>query len=281
MYIFLNLDATIANLSSVIFILQDFTAHNCFSQPMNLNSKLKFTLKNAYNLFVNKIANLERGSNTQIGILRPGILDFFKFVKNLKDDGKCEGVVIYSNNTSLQCLNFIRDVIHECLFTINLIDDCVHKFHKFRGKTSEDYHKFGIYAKTWSTLKNLLMYGNLKVSKPIDPSSVLFFDNYLHINLKQILLDNYIIVQPYKYSTPWRTIEKLYIDVIEETQIEIDEFLNFINKFTEKSNSNIYTHLHNYKMRYYVITNGETFVDCPKPDSSLNLMMNSLKFKFQ
>ena len=279
-YLVFDLDATIANVGSVIFLLQDLTASTWTSTNIPVNSELNFKLKYAYKLFVSKIANLEQNSSTRIGILRPGILEVMEIAKFLMENDMCSGVIIYSNNCSLNCLEFIRDVIHTCLSTVNLIKDCIHRFNKLRLDISGNNCTNNNFKKTWNSLHNLLVNGKVKAPGSIDPSQVLFFDDNLHPNLIDNLRENYIHVPAYTYNIPWVKIEEIYRDTIKESQLINFEFIKFINKFNQNKVTTVGEHLHYYKMRYLLIREHQDSENPPLPDSSINLMLLALQNKF-
>lgn len=270
-YIVFDLDNTIANVASVIFLLQDLTGFHWNSKEILLPPKLKKTLKQAYNLFVKKIANLEQNSNTRIGILRPGIIDVMKFIA--KSDTN-NGVIIYSNNSSIKCLEFIRDIIHEILGTQNLIKDCIHRTHHLR--TVEVNNS----SKSWNSLRNLLIKGKCLASEFLEPSEVLFFDDNFHHDLKINLRNNYILVTPYKYGLDWLLIEEIYKSVLEFHHLVNLEFLEIVNKFSlnKSSELSLGAHLSDYKMRYYLLIENLNFKSVPEPDGAIYTMLATLKY---
>jgi len=279
-YLVFDLDSTIANVGSVIFLLQDLTGSTWNSNNIPVNSELNFKLKHAYKLFVSKIANLEKNSSTRIGILRPGILEVMEIAKFLMENHMCSGVIIYSNNFSLNCLEFIRDVIHSCLSTVNLIKDCIHRFNKLRLDISGNNIINNNINKTWNSLHNLLVNGKVKAQGSIDPSQVLFFDDNLHPNLIDNLRENYIHVPSYTYNIPWVKIEEIYRDTIKESQLINFEFIKFLNKFNQEKITTIREHLYYYKMRYLLIRERQDSENPPAPDYSINLMLLALQNKF-
>lgn len=269
-YFVFDLDNTIANVASVIFLLQDLTGFHWNSKEILTPLNLKNKLKQAYNLFVKKIANLEQNSTTRIGILRPGIIDVMKFISESDTN---RGVIIYSNNSSLKCLEFIRDIIHEILGTQNLIKDCIHRTHHLRTD------KFNNSTKSWNSLRNLLIKGKCLASESLEPSEVLFFDDNFHQDLKINLESNYILVPPYKYDVDWQIIEEIYKSVLEFHQLVNLEFLEFVNKFSinQITQITVTKHLSHYKMRYTI--ENKIYKSVPEPDSAIYTMLATLKHR--
>lgn len=282
-YLVFDLDATIANVASVMFILQDLTGFTWNSQEISMSNNYKTKLKTAYNLFVKKIANLERNLCTRIGILRPGILDVMKIAHNFYISGQCKGVIIYSNNSSIKCLEFIRDLIHESLDIVNLIKECIHRFHPIRMDISGFNPPIGNFTKTWHSLKNILVKGKCLADQSLQKSSVIFFDDILHPDLHINLGPNCIVIPPYNFDVNWAKVEEIYSATIHETDLVNFEFLEIVNKFSlnKKPKTLILTeHLYNYKMRYFLIAQDKNSKRVPEPDIAIYTMMSALRNKF-
>jgi hypothetical protein len=279
-YLVFDLDATLANVASVIFILQDLTGYTWNSREVPTPLNLKDRLDAAYKLFVKKIVNLERNSETRIGILRPGILDIMEISLKLQEEGKCKGVMIYSNNSSIKGLEFIRDLIHTYLGTQNLIKDCIHRNHHFRMDPNGDYAILNNCQKTWNSLRNLLIKGKCLAPASLDKSSVLFFDDNLHPDLEINLGENYVTFPPYNYNVKWSIIEEIYNSTLEETDLLNFEFLQFIRNFNPTSPKTIQEHLYQYKMRYSLTTQDDNVKELTNPDIGIFIMIEALQDKF-
>ena len=144
---------------------------------------------------VRQVAIREKGS-TPIGIFRPGIFNVMRRVAKMKKDGSVTGVIIYTNNGSLELAHFVRDVIHRVL-RYTLFDDVIHFYHHLRvvgtdGRTPNQ--------KTWFELYHLLVLGLVRAPDTITPTDVLFMDDQDHKELAAQLGTNYIRVPEYTYG---------------------------------------------------------------------------------
>jgi hypothetical protein len=142
--------------------------------------------------FVRQMAIREKGS-TPLGIFRPGIFDVMRRVAKMKKAGSVSGVIIYTNNGSLELAEFVRDVIHRVL-RYKLFDDVIHFYHGLRvvgadGRASNQ--------KTWFELYHLLTLGLARAPDSIRPADVLFVDDQEHTDLMTSLGTNYVHVPEY------------------------------------------------------------------------------------
>jgi hypothetical protein len=120
-----------------------------------------------------------------LGILRPGILDVMMELHMLQREGVIKHVIIYSNNSHLQSLEFIRDLIHEYVGSNHLIMDCIHWNHPMRREEKMIHLNFS--NKTWSVLKRIMVTGNCRALPSLQPNQVHFFDDLEHPDLKREL----------------------------------------------------------------------------------------------
>jgi hypothetical protein len=178
----------------------------------------KYAMEEDYFSFVSECAEQEISENP-IGFLRPGLvqslllpLDFKPYMEqilDLKKKGICQGVIIYSNNGSLNCLHFIRDVIHLILGVNDLICHCIHRTYQGRPRTGDP-------AKTWNELKTILNNSNNSNNScaiyNLEPSNVVFFDDRSDHQIRNELdiYDNYIIVDAYHNVRIDKSIIKQY-----------------------------------------------------------------------
>jgi len=144
--------------------------------------------------FVRQMAIREKGS-TPLGIFRPGIFDVMRRVVKMKKAGAIAGVIIYTNNGSLELAEFVRDVFHRVL-RYKLFDDVIHFYHRLRvtgpdGRASNQ--------KTWFELYHLLTLGLARAPDSLRPSDVLFVDDQEHTDLVAQLGENYVRVPEYGY----------------------------------------------------------------------------------
>lgn len=281
MYFVFDMDETLAELYSVYYFIASLKLHET---ALELHKRIPYSLKlkldKAYSLFVRRVL-LEEISNHPLGILRPGILDVMMELFMLKRKGIIDYVIIYSNNSHLESLEFIRDLIHEYVGVNDLIKDCIHWNHPMRGE--EKRIGAGYSNKTWSVLKNIMIKGNCKVPDTIQPYQVHFFDDLEHKNLKQILQDNYHQVPAYKFKASFDRITDIYRNVIQEAKVDVGTLLEYIIQLLMEKNDMILIDVDNEMdsiiEMFQEKTGGTADKDKTPPlwDSGVNSMMEVVK----
>jgi len=176
-----------------------------------LNEKGDYEKNPLYVDFVRKMAIREKGS-TPLGIFRPGIFEVLRRVAKMKKAGTVAGVIIYTNNGSIELANFVRDVIHRVL-RYKLFDDVIHFYHYLRvlgpdGRASSQ--------KTWFELYHLLTLSLVDAPRALQPSDVLFIDDQDHVDLAAKLQKNYVRISEYKYVPPIGPIIEMLASTISE-----------------------------------------------------------------
>jgi len=226
MYFIFDMDETIAQLYSVYHSLH-------YRDFINLKNK-------PYKKFVAAIVKQEI-SDTPLGILRPGILDIMTRLYKLQLSKKIKGVIIYSNNTYLESLEFIRDIIHTHIGTNQLIKECIHWDHYMRKEETRNVHN-----KTWNVLRNIIAKGKYK-DPNVHPKDVYFFDDLDHPDLKMNIV--YYKVPPYTFKASFDRIAAIY-----------KEALHKVSDSEDISDSNkVYNKLP------------------PLPDSGIDMMLDAIK----
>ena len=176
------MDEAIAELYSVFYCITSLRLKDTILEdhpqllPL-LSDSLEKQVEKAYRLFVKKVLR-EELSSKPLGILRPGVLHVMNSLYRLQRAKKVAKVVIYSNNGTLVCLEFIRDLIHEHLGTTTLIGECVYRTHPLRDE--EQTAKKGLndrYEKTWNSLRKVLIEGKCKAPSTLSVDDVYFFDD--------------------------------------------------------------------------------------------------------
>ena len=185
-YFVFDMDEAIAELYSVYYCIISLRLKESLKEEKidttTLSAALDKHLYNAYQLFVKKVLH-EETSSKPLGIIRPGVLQIMKSLQCLQQSNKVAKVIIYSNNSNLQCLEFIRDIIHEHLGA-PLIAECVHRLHPLREESAIRYqHSNGGLEKTWSNLRHVLIEGKANAPSTLKPSDVYFFDDLDHRDL--------------------------------------------------------------------------------------------------
>ena len=197
MYFIFDLDGTLANVFSD------------FNFLMNIVMTVRSDEKN-YTQFIEKIAELEASDNP-LGIIRPGILHVME-----KLHSKKARVIIYSNNGLLECLEFIRDIIHAHIGK-NIIEECIHLYHPLRSTIPKNT----IYDKIWKELQHII---KTICKVDADPASVYFIDDQDHKGLFNV---NYIKVPEYKYKVSFNRIAGIYSDITKDTIENIENIIEF------------------------------------------------------
>lgn len=269
-YIVFDLDETLAELYSTYYFVDSLRPEYF---PNNTSNKLKEQLVNAYTIFVKRVLTEEESLSEPLGILRPGILSIFEEIQRLKILGLIGGVAIYSNNGHLQSLEFIRDLIHRHLNVTDLIQECIHWGHSMRKK--ERGFLMGAADKTWKTLSSILKGPTIKAPSDLSPSSVYFFDDQFHPDLKKTLDENYIQVPSYNFKASFNTLAKCYTDAINEALINKESFIHMNSKIYGKR-LKTYDDLLEY---FRLNTNGtEKNPVSPEEDNGIILMKNILNY---
>ena len=216
-YFVFDLDETIAELYSAYYFIASLTIKKSLNGFMSaiFPDELEHQLKTAYDLFVERV--LKEEQTNPLGILRPGILKVMEQIYKLKKRGKLANVIIYSNNSHPESLEFIRDLIHGHLKTRRLISDCIYREHPIRSKENIAYP--GVYPKTWDTLVNIIMQG--KTSRLVMAKDVYFFDDLDHIDLQRTLQSNYYKVPAYTHKASVDRLNAIYESVIKDANVNL------------------------------------------------------------
>jgi FMN phosphatase YigB (HAD superfamily) len=227
-YLVFDLDETLAELYSTFYFLISLTPEPPETRtPSDVEFKSKLDV--AYKLFVKKVLSAET-SHTEppLGVLRPGILQVFEKIQQLKNKGHVKGVMIYSNNGHLESLEFIRDLIHEHLGTNDLILECIHREHHMRNE--ERAGSDGYPNKTWNVLSTILKNPPVEAPADLSPEAVYFFDDQLHTDLKMHLKKNYIRVPPYTFKASFDILAQQFTSALDDANIDKDDFRTMISQ---------------------------------------------------
>lgn len=226
------MDEAIAELDSAFYFITSLRLRTIIEkeQPQHLfmlSDSIKKQLAAAYKCFVTAVLQ-EELSYKPLGILRPGILNVMKSLYQLQKDNKIAHVVIYSNNDSLPCLEFIRDLIHEHLETTDLIYECAYRTHPLRDEFAP-HNRFSKIDKSWACVKRVLVEGRCKAPVTLSPEDVYFFDDLLHPDLQQALGKQYHRVPPYEFKASYRRLVELYLTALIDGKVSIFQFAPLID----------------------------------------------------
>ena len=227
------MDEAIAELYSVFYCITSLRLKETLQEDHPhllpaLSDSLEKQVDKAYRLFVKKVLKEER-SLKPLGILRPGILHVMNSLHRLQKAKKVAHVVIYSNNGSMACLEFIRDLIHENIGTTTLIGECVHRTHHIR----EEYYRtvMGLHDKwdkTWGSLKKVLIEGLCRAPSTLSVDDVYFFDDLDHKDLHRAIGNHYYQVPPYEFKASFERLGEIYQSVVEQANVNMFQFAPLI-----------------------------------------------------
>ena len=218
-YVVFDLDETLADLTLIYHFLMSLRIkqHILETQPyMIYFFPLEESLDKAYARFVEQI--LKEELSEPLGILRPGILPIMKQLAALKQKGTIKGVIIYSNNSHLPSLHFVKDIIE--LHTGPLFDDCIHWLHPSR----EDDRVNPFVTKSWSTLSRILHEGPTHVN----PQHVYFFDDLNHPNLLNTLKEQYYQVPGFRTFASVERISDIYSEALQHANVSAYQLLIYV-----------------------------------------------------
>ena len=282
-YFIFDMDETLAELYPIYYFIASLRLKELVDEDNIIEQfpkSLVNTLNNAYDTFIVNILKEEQSSKP-LGILRPGVLNVMEKLYELQKAGKIKYVIIYSNNGHLQSLEFIRDLIHEHLGTINLIKECIHWNHSMRDE--ERFMRPGAANKTWKVLKNIMVEGNCKAPLQVQPGDVYFFDDLDHKDLQENLAGNYYKVPGYDFKASFDRIANIYQNAITNANVDMNEFMDYIIEIFVKT-ENDYRYINEDYMEsilriFKSKTPGTASVDSDPPpkDAGIEMMMDAIR----
>jgi len=283
-YFAFDMDEAIAELYSVFYCITSLRLGESLKAAKidsTLSPALEKQLYKAYQLFVKKVLH-EETSAKPLGVIRPGVLQIMKSLHRLKISKKVAKVIIYSNNGNLQCLEFIRDIIHEYLGA-PLIAECVHRLHPLREESTIRYKPSpaGL-EKTWNNLRHVLIEGKAKAPSTLKASDVYFFDDLDHRDLHNGLGDHYYQVPAYRFKASFSRIGEIYQSAIAEAKVSIAQFLSHITQlYGYNENINTQTWSIRPLIELFTITTGQTVgqEELPPPyqyDKGIDMMKEAI-----
>jgi hypothetical protein len=108
----------------------------------------------------------------------------------------------------------------------DLIVDCIHWNHPMRTQEKMIHPNFS--NKTWSVLKRIMVTGNCRALRSLEPSQVYFFDDLEHHDLKKELQQHYHMVPPYRFRASFDRLETIYRDVLKAGNVDTEALLDFV-----------------------------------------------------
>ena len=221
-YFVFDMDEAIAELYSAFYFITSLRLPAIIETEfpqyrLLVSDSLTKQLETAYLHFIKVVVQKET-SYKPLGILRPGVLHVMKLLHQMQKAKKVAHVVIYSNNDSLPCLEFVRDVIHEYLGTTDLICECAHRSRPLRNEFSIK-HRPRLIDKSWECLRRVLVEGHCKAPATLGPEDVYFFDDLIHPDLQLALGRQYHRVPPYEFKASYERLVEIYTDVIQHVSM--------------------------------------------------------------
>jgi hypothetical protein len=242
-----DLDETLAELYSVYYFIASLKLRDTVLAQQSRNRSiapvpvwLQTELNRAYECFLHRVLE-EETSAKPLGILRPGILDIMTNIHSLQVAGVIQDVVIYSNNSHLESLHFVRDLIHRYLGRPDLIKDCIHWYHPMRDE--ERILIAGFPNKTWNVLRRIMTSPPCHAPPSLRPQDVHFFDDLEHWDLKRVLQQNYHQVQPYEFKASFTRLAVLFKDCLREANVSqeaITELQDYVIQLFATSEDTIF-----------------------------------------
>lgn len=178
----------------------------------NVPASLGDRVQEAYDLFVQRCAEAEL-SGEPLGILRPGIVNLFRKIGQLKDAGVAGGAFIYSNNGTKRVLQFVADVLHSAVGRNDLICDNVHLRDARRGPEVRSR------VKQIATILSILQSAPCSASVVPTADDIFFFDDTIHPDIRAAIGDKYIQVSPYSYQVDAGKMGDIYIQCLRDVGI--------------------------------------------------------------
>tara|TARA_B100001778_G_C18574309_1_gene624131 strand:+ start:138 stop:929 length:792 start_codon:yes stop_codon:yes gene_type:complete len=211
---------------AVVFDLDETLGH--FSQPYKFWFNLKKFLNDEfldYKYFFNFLDIFP-------DFFRTNLFKILKKLKKNKISGKCDYVMIYTNNNGpMYWVNLIKTYIHKKLH-YKLFDQIIKAF-KIKGQ----------HVEICRTSHNKSYKDFLSCTKLPPTTQICFIDDVEH---DEMYHNNvvYIHVHPYKYNVPFNEIATKYYksnkELFDKYNKTENEFIEFINNNTHKKLPNLY-----------------------------------------
>lgn len=262
-YFGFDLDETLGRFmavdDSLFFIMPDVVYRGQLKskKPFDPSPDLQAKLDFAFQAFVKCLATKERESDLRL--LRPGILQIIQKLSDLKSEGRVKGIVVYSNNGNLGCLKVATGMIEELLGKPGLFCNHVDWWSPLRNGINWRGNP-GQADKTTMALRKCFLdsrCGSSRNIASIPINNLYFFDDRIHPEIfRTIGADHYFNVKPYHYDASYIEITKCMTQALESANLNNDqEYLNYIAPVLSalgltKSYENILIAVNAYNARY-------------------------------
>jgi len=224
MYIIFDVDHTLIDSYSLFYFLAMLKPEETIKlSPMELPpcdtadwSYFKATLADAYNYFIEDIIRIET-SNRPLGIFRPGILPLMMRLSDLQRQNIIKGVHLYSNNSYLPTLQFIKDLVHHMIGSSTLIQELIHWMHPLRIKERMERLPNTYVGKSWDTMYEIL---------GIPSNEIYYVDDLPHTELMKVLGKQYCHVSKYEFRASFDRVFVIYLRVVEKARVPLYQLLH-------------------------------------------------------
>jgi hypothetical protein len=223
MYVIFDVDHTLIDSYSLFYFLGTLKPEETIKlSPIDLPpcdpadwSHFKGTLADAYTYFVEDIARIET-SDRPLGIFRPGILSLMTRLSDLQQRNIIDGVHLYSNNSYLPTLQFIKDLVHHMIGSSTLIQELIHWMHPLRIKERIERLPNVYIGKSWDTMYEIFR---------IHSSEIYYVDDLPHTELMEVLGDRYCHVPKYEFRASFDRLFVIYLRVVERARVPLYQLL--------------------------------------------------------
>jgi hypothetical protein len=205
-FIGFDLDETLGRFSAlhnhILFLTPGAVYQNLLLEesPFVPSEELRGKLSNGLNEFAKCLVS----KDSELGILRPGILKIIKRLSDAKDRGQIRAISIYSNNGNLGLLLVAAAMIENALGKPGLFCNHVDWYSPMRANERTPDSP-GMAIKTARVLRETFIdprCGTVESAANIPFEQLYFFDDTSHPNLRGIIGENhYFQVKPYKRDT--------------------------------------------------------------------------------
>lgn len=265
-YFVFDLDETLGNFFTPYWFLEDLRPEN--PELTNIKSRLDA----AYQYFVRAVADAETSVNP-LGIMRPGIIDIMRKLKELKDKGLVKSLLIYSNNSHLESLEFAGDVIQHVVGDASLFSDCIHWGRKGREVEYTKPVREGSARKTWDVLSKYIKEGPTSATE-VTPEQVYFFDDQPHVLETELPPNHTVRMMEYEFKASAAHVGELYksalVSAFDRNEYALITFLDSVYN-NENFTTPPMTVLNRYVQSLILKTRGTVTrtTPAPQPDDSV------------
>lgn len=217
-YIGFDLDETLGYFGTVDILTKFLDPYNLVQSPPSpaLDAKLKV----AFDAFARCLVAQPNTAN----VLRPGLLQLFQRLAQLKAEGRIRAMAIYSNNGNPSVLRLAQRMLELGLGQEDLFCARVHAEHPVREEYNKPRFPPNAAPKTIYTLKGIFQQcEGGAASAPIENNRLFFFDDSVHTNIRDSIGTNYKVVAPFKIEQPVDVLESCFREAMESSGLSTDD----------------------------------------------------------